>query len=832
MKKYLSWILVVIMIVSSLAGCGSGDTEPSDGVPAGGADSVESTEAPAESPETESDASDGAASIEEEAQNSLTQALNYNGLNTEPFETEEEAMAFVTETSMNDAFSASVFYMSEADRIIFSDGGYPDARDELVEEIIARAETLESDTGSLIKVIDALQAGLLRTVNALDSETLPPYFDGMYAIHGTYMADIIDGQLSVEALKESLEMEQADPYMESWYQELIVNTRVMNSITAVDYLNQLLVDGVILSEYVGTLGNDAVLSELEDSLMKVDESVSAYEAVVNGKRDVVAMIESLKESDEYFALATAKAVMESADAAKALLKEQFPEGTLSEEELALIDAQIDFYVQASEVLYNEVLETSEFALVLPEAQTASEPSTVQTWLFGIAYADENSEAVQLKDKATEVTKKRNTSVFSVVGSLFGMAKDVVVGTVDIATNVVSKSADVVYGTAKGVVSTLKFAVGIDDSKAFKQQLDSIGKMITGTPGAAARDLIKVADDLSTGIEGKIKKALKYIPMGDVAEETLTTMARGYTGLIKSAANVFDGKQPAFSKVMSIFETYGQLNGNILTNAKEMLKSAAGEKLQSIMPESMKSFYNAMVDISKSVKGEVAGIRQALEEKVLNSDVVQKGKKLYDGVNQLDKNIKQIPEKLIENFGQTQTAEESGTRKITEVAQKKAEEVPAQEGEAKRWPFLTKEMQVFLIGFEEDLRAKALVEVAKDIEEMSTSSVYSGYMAKVRYGGGSQTIGSGNSKVTFTFNEKGADVNFAISGTGLIDSSGTLKFPSYTLEGDHLKMSLSNSFIGPISIDGTLTSGTFTGVMSFSLEKAPASMTFHSSRVEK
>lgn len=484
MRRHIALALTILLVVSTLSGCG-GNTAPSQdtGATTPSAEAPASADSSGENTDTSGDG--GSSPGENEApmadtlkdSNRLYSAMNYSGMDTAAFENEEEAKAFVMDMSLNDTLSESLFFMSEADRKVFSDSGYADARDILVDEIIGESKALESNTAMLIETIDALQAQLLTVVNTMEQDTLPAYFSSMYAVHSTYMADVIDGQLTIEAYDKSHD----DPYMNSWYQELAVNARMMYSIYSVDYLNQLLVDGVMLSEYALSIDDSAAVEALNAAFDAVDAKTSVYEDVVNGKRNIVAMMEALEESDEYYALATAKAVMESADAAKALLMEEFPEGTLTEADKALIDAQVDFYVATSETLYNEIIGTSEYALELPEPSTSVDEPEFVTMLFGIAYADENSESVQLKSKAEAATKKRSNTLFSVVGGVVGVVKSAVVNTVDVVTDVASKGADVVYGTAKGVVSLVKLTAQIDDTKAFKQELKSIKKMITGSP---------------------------------------------------------------------------------------------------------------------------------------------------------------------------------------------------------------------------------------------------------------------------------------------------------------------------------------------------------------
>ncbi len=833
MRRHIALALTILLVVSTLSGCG-GNTAPAQDT----GSTTPSTEAPAStdsSGETTDAAGDGGSSSGENEtlmadtlkdSNSLYSAMNYSGMDTAAFENEEEAKAFVMDMSLNDTLSESLFFLSEADRKVFSDSGYGDARDALVAEIIAESKALEASTGELLQTIDKLQASLLTVVNTMDQETLPVYFSSMYVVHGSYMADIIEGQLTVESYDKVTD----DPYMDSWYQELTVNARMMNSIYAVDYLNQLLVDGVMLSEYAASVEDSAATDALNTIFDAVDAQASVYEAVVNGKRSILAMMEALEEADQYYALATAKAVMESADAAKALLMENFPEGMLTEADKALVNTQVDFYVAASEAFYNEVLATSEYALELPQAAEEVRAPAFATMLFGIAYADENSEAVQLKAKAEEATKKRSNSVFSVVGNVVGAVKNVVVGTVDIATDVVSKGADVVYGTAKGVVSLVKYTAQIDDSKAFKQELKSIKKMITGSPGAAAKELSSVADKLAKSVEEKIGKALDYIPMGDVAKGALKYTVKGYTGLVKAVADAFDGEKPGIQKIFSIIEASGLYKADILTNASEMLKTAGGEKLKSMMPESITKLYDAMTEVAANVEQEVQAYKQQLIDEMLNSEAGQKAQTLVGDVQNTVNEIQEIPEKITQSFKETITAEASGDRNVTENAEKQINDVSASSnGQTGRWSFLPQEMQVVLMGFEEDLRARALKEVAAEIEKMQGQGVYSGYMMKVHHGGGTQEIGMGNSSVTFSFGEKAVAVQFNISGTGTIDSSGTIDFASYTMEGGHVSMQTSNSFVGPLSIEGTISQSTFTGTMNFSLQSAPATITFHTSK---
>ncbi len=829
-KKLLSWGLIVMLIGFSLAGCGPAppQTSPEDDPAAAGETDTESQSVAqgTENQDMEAD-STNAQTGSEASMNALSQAMAYSGLDTSPFDSEKEAKAFVSGMSLNDQLSQSLFYFSETQRNVFSDKGYVEARSQTVKEIIAEGTQLQEDTEVLLETVDALQAQLLDVVNAHDVQALTPYFSDMYAVHGAYMTEVIDSQLSIESLNKTYD----DSYMTSWYQELKVNAQVLYSVNTVDYLNQLLVDAILLQQYLEETESSQDLSGLELALSQVDENVAQYEAVINGKRSILSKMASLEESDEYFALASAKAVMESSDAAKAMLKEAFPEDVLSEADKALIDKQVDFYVASSEAFYNHILETSEFALEIPDAHMDSDDSQFTTRLFGIAYADATSEAVQLVNKAQETVRKTESKAFSLVGPLVSIVKKTVVGAVDVTTDIVSKSADVVYGTAKGIVSTLKYTVGIDDSKAYKQQLKSIKKIVTGSPGAAAKALIKASEDLRAGIETKLGKALEYIPMGDVAEGAMKTVLNGYAGLVKSVASAFDGDKPGIEKVMSIIEASGLYNADILTNAGEMLQSAGAEKLRSIIPESMTQLYDAMTDIASNVKSEVQAYKQELIDEMMNSEVGQKAQAVVHEVETTAKEIKNVPEQLKSTFKETIQAEASGPRKVTEAVESQIQNTPQDEGEAKRWPFLTNEMQVLLMGFEDDLRARALKEVAEDIEKIQNQGVYKGYMMKVHHGGGTQSIGMSNSSLIFTFKEAGAEAQFTISGTGTIDSSGTITFESYKIEAGNVVMSTSSSFIGPISVDGKMTDATFTGTMGFSLESAPATITFHTSKVE-
>jgi len=845
-------MVLILLFSAGLTGCGSGSETPPD---SGEKAPVESTDDKADDSTGSVDVEEGISDKETESvetesdQNSLKLALNYSDLISNGFADEDEAAEMLFDTSLEDALSESLFYMSKSDRAVFSDTDYPDVRDDLVLEIILTSKNLEDDTLLLLKEIDELQASILSSVNQMDANTLPSYFDSMHVVHSEYMASVIEGQLNIDALSEAVEGYNEEPYVHSWNQEMAVMARMMNSIEAFDYLSQLLIDGLLLQDYMLTSEDENIVGlagELEEAIYMIDTQTSLIESLVNRRRDIVSMLQTLEEADEYYSLAMAKAVMESADAAKELLMEDFPEDLLTEDDIALIDAQIDYYVSASESFYDLLLNNSEYALVVPEPNMEEPAPAVATILFGIAYADENSEAVQLKQKAEVTTLKKERGAFSIVGSLVDGVKSVVTGSVDLVTNVVSKTADVAYGAVKGTMAALKHAVGIDDKDAFREQIKSVKRIISGEPGEVARVLSDAAKNLQSGLEKKIGKALDYVPFGNVLKKPLNFTVKGYTSLVRSLADAFDGKKPASEKILNLVKASGLYKADMLMKAKDMLVSAGEEELQKMIPDEMKQFYTALKEVAASVDQKkeklFETVRQSVRKKIESTEGGQKIKAVTETIENSAKSVKndietyktEVSDKVIEYCSKTKKAEEAGPRKITEKAEAKVIDNAEKQQEGaggERWPHLSAEMKVLLLGFEEDLKAKALQEAADLVENLKNTGKYSGYAMRLTYGGGVKDIGMANSKIHFIFNEKTVEVKFFISGTNVMDLDGVVKFSSYERNGDSVKMSTVDNFIGPLSITGNMMGDTYSGVINFSLENTPANITFRASKTE-
>jgi len=280
-------------------------------------------------------------------------------------------------------------------------------------------------------------------------------------------------------------------------------------------------------------------------------------------------------------------------------------------------------------------------------------------------------------------------------------------------------------------------------------------------------------------------------------------------------------------------------------AKDMLVSAGEEELKKIIPESAKDLYNVLKEVYSSVDIEKQKLLEEAKVKLIEeAEGTEWGQKVKSVTNQLEDTAKEVKNeinvykeevnnKINEHFEQTKEVETTSTRKITNNAEAKlVSKVELKEVSASdRWPFLSEEMKVLVMGFEEELKVKALKEVADMVSGLDMEKNYSGYAIKVSFADQSVAIGASNSTLHFLFNKTTAEVKYFISGTGVIDLDGVMKFSTYSRDGDSISMSSVDQEIGNVTINGIILGDTLTGTISFTIEGFPTTMTFRASKVQ-
>ncbi len=227
-KRGLALILIIVLTIGGVfTGCGSEAPraeKPSDSEGSVKPSSAENSESPVVS-------------------KGIMEVLEDSGLMTEPFSSEEAAAEFLFDTSLNDALSESLFYMSESDIMVFSDNQYPEQRQDLVQKIIEDGQNLEELTYTSMEVIDSLQADLIQGIGGAKLE-LPEYYQAVHGLHSEYLASILDQTLKIDMYNASSD----NAYLDSWYKEMTVMIRLARSVEVSDYFLQLSLDLVTLQD--------------------------------------------------------------------------------------------------------------------------------------------------------------------------------------------------------------------------------------------------------------------------------------------------------------------------------------------------------------------------------------------------------------------------------------------------------------------------------------------------------------------------------------------------------------------------------------------------------
>lgn len=824
-KRGLALILIIVLTIGGVfTGCGSeapGAEKPSDSEGSVKPSSAENSESPLVS-------------------KGIMEVLEDSGLMTEPFSSEEAAAEFLFDTSLNDALSESLFYMSESDIMVFSDNQYPEQRQDLVQKIIEDGQNLEELTFASMEVIDSLQADLIQGIGGAEVE-LPEYYQAVHGLHSEYLASILDQTLKIDMYNVSSD----NAYLDSWYKEMTVMIRLARSVEVSDYFLQLSLDLVTLQDLLQASEYESdknMAAQLKENLDVLNEKVCVLEDMINTRIGLISRLQALEEADEYYALATAYAVIETAEVAKDLLEKDFPDGSVDDDAKALFSAEIDYYLSLAEGFSNALIEHSEYGLEIPETQEDYKAGTFPVKLFGIAYADETSKAVQLKNKAGSTTQKVITGLVSFGASFTDTVAEIGTGLFTATTNIVGKTADVAYGSVKGAFASLKLAVGIDDKAAFEEQIKSVKRIINGQPGEVARILSSAASNLQKGIESKLGTVLGTIPLGNIIKKPLSFTVKGYTGLVSSLANAFDGKKPTTEKIMNLVHASTLYKADILTGAKDMFMSMGKEEMDKIIPEKAKNFYEALQTIVKKVRIDKNELLNEAKKSIKHDfDTTETGQKINGVVDDFNEKASQLHDKfdeagseivgnIVDGLVKTKEAQAQSTVKVIDEAQKKLKGniEQAKSGDTS-FDYMPNDMKVLLMGFEEDLKAKAIEEVAREIEAMeSQKAVYKGYLIKVTAGPFEEEIGMNVSSVIFDFGDTSVLTRYSIQGSQSMDSSSEILFSSYQKEGDNISMSTQNSSIGPVTVSGIVLDETFTGTIQFTLQGQSARMTFRTS----
>lgn len=108
---------------------------------------------------------------------------------------------------------------------------------------------------------------------------------------------------------------------------------------------------------------------------------------------------------------------------------------------------------------------------------------------------------------------------------------------------------------------------------------------------------------------------------------------------------------------------------------------------------------------------------------------------------------------------------------------------------------------------------------------SVNGSYCGYVASFKTGESHVDIGRTLSELTFTFDKKKVEMQYAFNQTGLVDTNGNVEATDFSLEGDRIEMSLNLEHIGDVRIIGTITETDFTGKIYLPWRGKNATMNF-------